>query len=191
MRAFVLTCCLLLSIGCGKNSPTGEPGEDVEETLAAQLQPAEEVLDYYIRLPRGYEPRESQLLPRTEILKWEGPARDDGTRPLFMVTLTTLTDQERQDATLEILLQETLHEFQSVRTDWSTGPIRQGRLNGLSYVRCAWSGTEKLTARRSHGFLYMLQDGPTIIQIRSQDVEPHHAETLKVADAAARTFRKN
>jgi len=40
-----------------------------------------------------------------------------------------------------------------------------------------------------HGFSYVSVDGGTIVQLSSQDVEPHHPSALKLAETAALTFR--
>ncbi len=37
--------------------------------------------------------------------------------------------------------------------------------------------------------MYVTKDGSTVIQITSQDVEPHHEHALKLAEAAALTFK--
>ena len=41
-----------------------------------------------------------------------------------------------------------------------------------------------------HGFSYTALDGRTVIQLASQDVDDYQEEALKIAEAAALTFRR-
>jgi hypothetical protein len=63
-------------------------------------------------------------------------------------------------------------------------------VNGIEFLRARWSGTDKATERKMHGFIYVAVVGQQIIQLSSQDVEPHHGAALPVAEAAVQTFRK-
>jgi hypothetical protein len=41
-----------------------------------------------------------------------------------------------------------------------------------------------------HGFQYVARSGPNFLQISSQDVEPLHKESLKLAEAAELTLKR-
>ena len=62
-------------------------------------------------------------------------------------------------------------------------------MNGREFVRARWSGVESASQQKMHGFSYVTVDHRTIVQISSQDVEPHHQAALKLAEASALTFR--
>ena len=68
-------------------------------------------------------------------------------------------------------------------------PVEYGRINGLSFARVRWSAKTRLRGQQTHGLAYVATPGQSDIMIDMQDIEPHQASTLKVADAAARTFR--
>ena len=68
-------------------------------------------------------------------------------------------------------------------------PVEYGRINGLSFARVRWSAKNPATGQQTHGLAYVATPGQSDIMIDVQDIEPHQASTLKVADAAARTFR--
>ena len=68
-------------------------------------------------------------------------------------------------------------------------PVEYGRINGLSFARVRWSAKNQGTGQQTHGFAYVATPGQADIMIDSQDVEPHQVSTLRVADAAAQTFR--
>jgi hypothetical protein len=70
-----------------------------------------------------------------------------------------------------------------------TSPER-GQINGLTFMRVYWSGTDADKQRKRHGAMYAGKDGSTLIFISSQDVEPHHERALKLAETAALTFKK-
>jgi hypothetical protein len=68
-------------------------------------------------------------------------------------------------------------------------PIEYGNINGLKFGRVRWSAEQPVTKQRSQGFVYIATSGQLDIMLDSQDIEPHHAATLKIAEAAAETFR--
>jgi len=92
--------------------------------------------------------------------------------------------------TPEQYLDRWLDRLKQRRTNWSQTPIERGRINGLSFIRIHWSGTDPDNQAKLHGFVYVAKDGPKYIQIRSQDVEAHHEQSLKIAETAALTFKK-
>jgi hypothetical protein len=68
-------------------------------------------------------------------------------------------------------------------------PIEYGKIGGVTFGRVRWSAEHPETKRRTHGFVYLATPGQLDIMLDSQDIEPHHESTLKVAEAAALTFR--
>ena len=80
--------------------------------------------------------------------------------------------------------------IQRRRTNWSQTATERGKVNGLDFLRVRWSGAEKTKGSNMHGFIYVAQDGLNFIQIGSQDIEPHHEQSLKLAEAAVLTIKK-
>jgi hypothetical protein len=65
-----------------------------------------------------------------------------------------------------------------------------GKVNGFTAIGARWNGINKMLKKKMHGFVYALKDGHNHITLSSQDVEPNHEAPLKLAEAAARTFKK-
>ena len=68
--------------------------------------------------------------------------------------------------------------------------IERGQIDGLTFVRAHWEGTERTTKYKMRGFIYVAAAGPGMIYISSKDTAPEHLQSLPLAEAAALTFRK-
>jgi hypothetical protein len=162
-----------------------------DKELLAQLAPYGNVGGYQVRPPRKYDrvvPPPAP--PGGQLFAWAGAKRADNTAPMFMVTMLAPPPEVAQKTTLEQFLDSMLGGIKRRRKDWKQTAVERGQINGLTFLRVRWSGTEAAKGWKMHGFMYVARDGPNFIQIASQDVEPNHAEALKLAEAAALTFRK-
>jgi hypothetical protein len=164
-----------------------------DEALLDQLAPAVDVGAYQVRPPKGYTsvPTPPGAPKEARAFTWVGSTRPDGTAPQFMVVLITLP----ADAGLVLpdqLLVSALRALHRLYESWSQTDDETGRVNGLTFLRARWSGTDAAKKWKLHGFVYVYvaPDDNLVVQLRSQDVEPNHEQALKVAEAAALTFRK-
>ena len=123
-------------------------------------------MDTKVRPPRGYASIQPPTPPGSKVFSWAGTPRADGTAPIFMVLIATPTREEAKGITLENFVERMLAAVKALRQDWQQTPAERGQVNGLS------------------------MHGGTFICIRSQDVAPHDEQALKLAEAAALTFRK-
>jgi hypothetical protein len=146
--------------------------------------------DCTVRPPAGYQSQPLNTQPGTGATGacWISPSRPDGTAHRLLVIVGKRPPGESAPA-----LGQFAADFLSSRSR-SVGPLQMepveyGSINGVSFARVGWSAQNPGTGQRTHGLDYVGTPGQTDIMIDSQDVEPHHASTLKVADAAARTFR--
>lgn len=175
--------CALLALfmfsGCGRRNKADEQVADWAE-----------IEGYTLRPPKGYPPfdRPGIAPPGAKYFAWGGTWRKDGSAPDFLVMVGTPPPDERPS------LQEALAAMLKIRQrgmrDWQQTPSEEIESNGLKFARAYWQCTEGFVGRQWHGFVYVAFDGPTFIEISCQDVEPHHIEALKVAEAAALTFKK-
>ncbi len=145
---------------------------------------------FRIRPPRGYTLIEQPGPGGARAFAWKGATRADGTAPYVMVTIATAPPGETKMPTLEAALDTFLDGVRRRRVDWLRTPGEVGQVNGLTFIRARWSGIEPNSGVRMHGFMYIAIDGRNIIQLSSQDVEPHHDRALRLAEASALTFNK-
>jgi hypothetical protein len=68
-------------------------------------------------------------------------------------------------------------------------PIEYGKVGELTFARVRWSAEHPVTKQRTHGFVYLATPGQLDIMLDSQDIEPYHELSLRIAEAAALTFR--
>ena len=73
---------------------------------------------------------------------------------------------------------------------WTQSAFEDEKIGDLTFKRTRWSGTALQSGWKMHGIMYVAFDGKTMIQIFSQDVDPHHVEALKLSEKSAQTFRR-
>jgi hypothetical protein len=171
-------------------APTTEWTPDA--SLVGQLAGETEVIgnpDFLIRPPAGYEAQPLETTPAATISRWVSPTRPDGSvhQLLVIVGKQPQTGPASQD------FQQYAAGFLSTR-EAEVGVVRMqpaefGKINGLKFVCVPWFAKNTANSLRTHGFVYVASPGSSDVILYSQDIEPHNASTLKLANAAARTFR--
>ncbi len=184
--ALVLACIVLSTALGAAAQPAGDSWRPSPDLLP-RLAEADQVGAYQLRPPIGYAPQESEGPSGSRSRAWVGAKRTDGTRPYVMVTIA-VPPAEAAAPTLEELLGRMLTPIRQRRRAWTESRPETGTLGGIAFARAYWQGTDVKTRLRMHGFNYVALDGPTIINISSQDVAPHIREALALAEAAVLTF---
>jgi hypothetical protein len=177
--------CLLP--GCGKDKGSTTKWEP-EAALLEKLQPETEVEAYRVRPPKGYTMTATPA-PNGKAYAWAGAPRANGVTPSFTVLVMTVPQREAT-ISAEDFVGKMLEGVKKRRDGWQQSATERGQVNGLEFARTRWSGTEPTKGWKMHGFSYGFKDGNTYVQLASQDAEPDHEAPLKLAEAAALTFRK-
>lgn len=164
-----------------------------DETLLAELADRKAIPGNpgcSIRPPKGYEQQALDVAPGTPLTgaRWASPARPDGTETRLLVMIGRRQPGEAASP-LDQFARNFLASRQKLVGTLRLQPMEYGRVGGLTFGRVRWSAEHPVTKQRSRGFVYVATPGQADIMIDSQDVEPHHASTLKLAEAAALTFR--
>ncbi|HKE05118.1 MAG TPA: hypothetical protein VKE91_13750 [Blastocatellia bacterium] len=161
-----------------------------DKSLADRLDAFVDMEEFQMKVPKNYQPV-NQLGPDgSKITAWVGDERSDGTKPYVMVSTIKLNSEQRSKLSLEQALDTFLTSIERRRKDWNRAPAERGKVNGMTFVRSRWSGTDLTTEKKMRGFNYVTIDNGKLVQISSQDVEPHDKEALELAEAAALTFIK-
>lgn len=164
------------------------PDWKANEALLDQLEAAISVHKFSIPPPKGYS-FQTRLGPDgSKATAWTGPPRSDGTRPHVMLLTFTLPPEELRKHNLEQVLDELLASIRQRRKDWTRTATEKGLIHGLTFVRTRWNGRDLSTGLKMHGFIYVAIVGETVIQLSSQDIEPHHEQALKLAELSVLTF---
>jgi hypothetical protein len=160
-----------------------------------QLGPSVKLDSYTIRIPKGYELQETPPAPfGAKFWAWAGPARADGTKAQLLMNLLPIAPAQREQAkrlTLEQLAEKRIAAIRGQRTDWKQEKTEKDVINGLTFARIRWEGTEPKNQWDMRGFVYVARDGDTILYLSSQDLKAPGAQTLPLADAAVLSFKKN
>ncbi|HYV35329.1 MAG TPA: hypothetical protein VE988_06470 [Gemmataceae bacterium] len=161
-----------------------------DAVLAKQLGNETNVEGYQLRPPKGYFAGQSSTpFEGAKLLPWAGDLRPDNTVPGLLVMILK-PPPNIPKRSLEQFHAEMLKGIENRRKSWSPSAIEQGQINGLTFVRTYWSGTDSTSGKKMHGFKYSAIDGEIYIDLGCQDVDPHHREALKLGEAAALTFKK-
>lgn len=144
---------------------------------------------YAIRPPRGYK-MVSQKSGVMQANLWKGDVRDNGTAPGLVLLVSTPPPGEKKLPTIEQALDMYLADIERNRKEWQRTKAERGTVNGLTFVRARWSGTDLQRGFPVNGFGYVFTDGKAYYTIGGQDIRPNGVTTLPLLEAAALTFRK-
>lgn len=185
---FIL-CSIFLVQTLYSQKPSKLPTWKSNKALLNQLDSAKEIEGFLINPPKDYT-RLTELGPEgSKITGWAGLPRPDKTRAQLVILTFTLPKEELKMYNLEQILDELVASAGQQRKDWQRMPTEKGLINGLLFARTRWSGTDIRLGRKMYGFNYVTLVGEKVIQLSSQDIEPHHKEALELAEASAFTFK--
>ena len=160
----------------------------LQEPNTTKLGPAESVDTFSIRPPKGYVAQTRPGPRGSKMTAWVGPQRSDGTSPQLMVLTLQLQPDEMANYKLEQTLEELVGALSVERKNWKRTATEKGMINGLLFARTRWQGDDVAIGLAMRGFVYVAIAGNKLIQISSQDVEPHYERALRLAESSALTF---
>jgi hypothetical protein len=206
LMALALILPFVVTAGCSKPNTQSTPGDSksIEPTsrsgqqalptwtpdsaVLEKLDAYQDIDNYQFRPPKGYPSVSGKTLaPGSKIFGWGGTLRPDQTAPMITVMVVKPMPVQKPP---EQLMQDFLNGIKQRRQDWQQSTFERGSVNGLTFLRARWSGTEPTKRWKMHGLMYVAQDGTTLIEISTQDVEPNDKEALKISEAAALTFKR-
>ncbi|HEV3081481.1 MAG TPA: hypothetical protein VGY66_17005 [Gemmataceae bacterium] len=162
-----------------------------EPALLMELGPEVAVDKYSVRPPRGYErvtPPAGTVPPVGQFFFWASEPREDGTAASLTMMIVTPPGNE-EFPSLEDAHEQSLESIKRRRQTWMVTRREAGLVGGIRFLRSRWNGMDA-DLGPMHGFSYSAFDGRAFISIASQDIRQHHQQALKIAEAAALTFRK-
>ena len=160
-------------------------------TLVTELDTDHAIDKFTIKPPKGYSPQTRPGPHGSIATAWAGSPRADGTRPQVMVLTVKLTAAELQKYTIETALEELVLSLSHKRRQWTRTTTEKGIINGLVFARTRWKGEDVASGFKLHGFVYVAIVNDTLVQLSSQDIEPHHEAALKLAESSVLTFKKS
>ncbi len=191
----VLFFCLVLvggiTISRAQQAPA-LPQWSPSPTLLKKLGGPTSVEGYLLQVPESYE----HVIPTAgtpdgvNSYFWVGPGRKDETHPLLMLVLLVPPIAQPQSWSLNQIAAEMLPEIKALRRDWTQTPPEAGIIQGMKFVRIRWTGMDRKEKRKMQGWIMVAREGDTFIELSSQDVVPYAEQTLALAEAAARTFKR-
>ena len=188
--ATIAACAFGLGIG-GLAHAAGAPTKwTPAPTMDAKLGTFQPCDAYELRPPKGFTLIMKPASESTTGCAWISPVRKDGTRGYVMVVFATPSPEELQTHTLTDVLNHFVAGIGERRTGFKTSTVSLGTIDGITFARTYWSGADSSTGAKMHGFVYAAVDGPTVLEISSQDFDRYSKTSLPRAEASARSFRK-
>ena len=124
--------------GGGVRPPNAPPLWQPGSTAFSQLGEEVQIGAYRIRPPLGYV-LTKLAEPGHETYRWIGPVRQDGTKPVFEVSITAAPPGGQK---LEDVLEKDMQAIETPRLGWNCGGADRGDIKGLAFGA---------TALASHG----------------------------------------
>jgi len=201
---------LLVGLGGCARPPAGPPPRSLSEWRALQnarqnpprppevSSDAEVTLNGYgITVPAGMLlTRSGGLTPTSSriTLHWNSPIRPDRSRTVFLWEIYQ-PNPGQPAATLARLAQVLARDSQA-NADRHSGYVASGiepyTLHGLHGFRYYWKGSFATTRHVNHGFVYVLNGPPrllnTVVYLRATDSEPYHKTILPRCEKAVLSF---
>src|SRR5262245_19540971 len=172
---FLALAGVLLHAGCGGKADdkpplyappkTGSPSAaspypnwEPDAKLLDELGPASDVAEYQVRPPKGYDFNPLPPGPPAGLKggAWAGALRNNQTAPQFMIGIVTSPDGADK-MTAQLYLDKMLGGIKQQRTNWTQTTLERGQINGLTFFRIYWTGTELRKRWKMHGFMYAAQ----------------------------------
>jgi hypothetical protein len=178
--------CLAPSVLAQKiRDPDWKPNPALLRTLI----PASGASEFQLLCPRDYQ-FQSLPGPAGSMGKaWVSPLRADRTRVYIMVTTLTPPKEESTKYAADQVLDKMLSAIERQRKDWKRSVAQRGTINGLTFYRAYWKGTNTTTGQAMRGFSYVAQTATGYVQLSSQDFEPAAQTSLALTEAMALTFK--
>jgi hypothetical protein len=176
--------------------PRNLPVWELDKAFEHELTSYEDFEGYQIRTPNEFLEAltiPADLVPYGKMIGWQGPARDDGTRPVMVFIVAALPPDIKDfamDAEQELNVRMSDFKEKIAPGDWQQTPTEWGQIGGVPFLRAAWEGKFNDAPVKAHGFFYLYKEGGNCIILMSFDAEPYHKETLKLMNASITTLRK-
>lgn len=122
-----------------------------------------------------------------ELLGWVGPIRQDRTQNYLMYAFIPLSDEDKNKDSLESQLEKLLAGVESRRSKWTRTETELGEINGTTYARAYWKGTDRITGQKMAGFYYVTRIKGGLMSVSSQDILDYEATDLRFIESAALT----
>lgn len=160
-----------------------------------QLDPAVEVDQYTLRVPKGYERQQvdANVPPGMKVWGWASAARKDGTKASITMNLMAIPAaraNQIKSMSLEQLADRMIGGLKRQRTNWKQERAETGAVNGIKFARIRWAGTEPNRLGDMRGVVYVSFDGDNLLQLASQDPVAYTAKTLPLAEASILTLKR-
>lgn len=111
---------------------------------------------------------------------WQGQATASGFIPYLSMALAPAPMPVRKGdkkLTADRLLNISTASLKRGFDDWTETEIEHGQINGISFVRIYWTGTERQQKRKLRGVSYVAIDDTAAISLTAQDIARGTAAT--------------
>lgn len=216
--AMILSVSVMLTTGCEgpepprqtPDQPVNSPSSPPERTafpplswqtasaLLDQLEPYQDVEDYEVRVPKGYEAKETPPFgPIKKQITWLGKQRPDKPRPSLYILMCKTSPEEVASTSREKLFGMALPSRDERGSDWQQTQPETGQVGGLTFWATQWQGTIRSTdvlgttkSLDCRGIVYAVKGSDIFVVLAIQGANRDDEETMKLLTTAVLTFRK-
>lgn len=125
------------------------------------------VLSYSLQPPASYTLHQIHRDGQISYI-WQGAGTSFA--PNLAIAIAAIPLRDSKKITADQLLTNALNTLHRGYSDWTQTESEHGQINGLSFVRAYWTGTNQKQKRR--GVSYVALDGSNALSLLSQDKVP-------------------
>ena len=159
---------------------------ELSETYSSKT--SESPVTFELRTPKSYSIVNSSNYYSYNFHFWNKD-RKDSLRPILMLSVVgKQKNQKRQDPIWKCLKAAIYSIHKSKSENWKQSPVEAGKIDGITFVRQYWSGTEKSPQGKLKvsGFVYVGSIGETLIIGLSTDKD---TKAVELAEASLQSFQ--
>lgn len=195
MRKQLLVALVLLGLGCSSSQPEDlQPATNDSDKVAPKDTTKDELGDlvtfagYSLRPPAGYTKFKPNNAPAgMKIAAWKGEQRANGTSAMIQVMVVRPPAGEELPSA-RTAFSKMVGAIKNRRSRWQQTPTEVTEIGGITFQSTRWSGHDANRNVKMHGVLMVAVDDGKVIQLFTQDVEPHHESALALGVASLKTF---
>lgn len=170
----------------GAGAVQAAPSWTSSPALTTRLAPVASEGGFQVRPPVGYTgPHKSS--DQVVICRWNGPVQPDG-HVMFLTFASLVQPPQMPKRALPQAFAGMMGVYSNHYTELKVTPTQLGVVRGILFCRCYWSGTDKETGRKMHGFQYAGQSGNVFYTVSAEGSASYSKSQFDLAEASALTF---
>lgn len=159
-----------------------------DAALVSKLGKRGEFVGYTMQPPVGFSSTPAQSQGPQTVQGWGGPRNAAGVASSLTITILKPPSNEKLPA-LSRAMAKFIGGIKQRRVNWHESKPIVGAIDGSEFMKKTWTGTEANQRADMNGIMYVGIVDDRIVALSIQDVSAEPTDAMKLAEAAALTFK--